>query len=145
VAKQFTLGKNERLKSRKLIEQLFSEGKTFNAFPFRVYYIYHSYPLPNVNSSATKRLVNLKFGAGAGTKNFKKAVDRNRIKRMTKEAWRLQKNSLQQKLDEKKTSLNIFFIYTAKELPAYETLSHKVNVILDKLVKLTDENNPQVS
>jgi ribonuclease P protein component len=145
MAKQFTLGKNERLKSRKLIEQLFKEGKTFNVFPFRVYHICQPSLLTAGNSGAKGSAINLKFGAGAGTKNFKKAVDRNRIKRITKEAWRLQKNRVQEKLKEKNVSLNIFFIYTAKELPDYETVYQKVKVILDKLVKLIDENNTQVS
>ncbi|MCW3119469.1 MAG: rnpA [Chitinophagaceae bacterium] len=140
MAKQFTLGKNERLKSRKLIEQLFKEGKTFNVFPFRVYYIYKSSRLTGGNP-----IGNLKFGAGVGTKNFKKAVDRNRIKRITKEAWRLQKNIALEKLKETNASLNVFFIYTAKELPAYEPVYNKVRVILDKLLKLLDEIDTQVS
>jgi len=146
VAKQFTLGKTERLKSRKLIEQLFKEGKTFNLFPFRVHFLIHRLADATVaNANGKSTIVNLKMGAGAAIRNFAKATDRNRIKRITKESWRLQKNILQQKIAEKQTWLHVFLIYTSKELPNYETVYTKVGVILDKLIKLTDENNSKAS
>ena len=125
---KLTLGKNERLKSRKTIEQLFKEGQRFTVFPFKVVCLI----------SDGK---GLQFGVGAGTKNFKKAVDRNKIKRLTREAWRLQKNPLQKQLEEKNTGLSIFFIYTDKEIPDYRLVYDKVNMILTKLVKLINEND----
>jgi ribonuclease P protein component len=133
VAKKFTLGKNERLKSRKQIEQLFSEGKNFPLSPFRIYYRL----IPIITDSPS----NLQFGAGVSGKNFKKAVDRNRIKRLTREAYRLQKSQLHQALKQKNLRLNIFFIYTGKELPEFSIMKEKVTVILDKLTKIVDENN----
>jgi len=133
VAKQFTLGKNERLKSRKQIEQLFSKGKSFPLSPFRIYY--QATPLITSSSST------LQFGAGVSGKNFKRAVDRNRVKRLTREAYRLQKKQLQEATIEKKLQLNIFFIYTGKELPAFNIVREKVNVILNKLTKIVNENN----
>ena len=134
MAKQFTLGKNERLKSRKLIEQLFSEGKTISVFPFRVYYLV--YP-----PTATQSPLTIQFGAGVSGKNFRKAVDRNRIKRLTREAYRLQKHELQEALKANKKQLNVFFIYTAKELPGFDLVSKKLNVILNKLIKIINETN----
>lgn len=127
MAKQFTLGKDERLKSRKAIEQLFKDGKSFAVTPFRVYY--------------SPGALALQFGVGVSTRNFKKAVDRNRIKRLMREAYRLKKNSLQLSLMEKHKGLNLFFIYTGKELPDYKLVSGKVNIILEKLLKLLNENN----
>jgi ribonuclease P protein component len=112
---------------------LFREGKTFTVFPFRISCLYQ----PGTAGAAP-----LKFGVGAGTRNFKKAVDRNRIKRLTKEAWRLQKNILQDELRKKNNTLNVFLIYTGKELPDHKTVCEKVHVILEKLVKRIDENNP---
>lgn len=128
MAKQFTLGKNERLKSRKSIEQLFSEGKKFVLSPFRIHYLTGKF-----------EKAPLQFGVGVSTKNFKKAVDRNRIKRLTKEAYRLQKTSLQKKLKEKNKQMNVFFIYTGKELPAYKEVFSKVILILNRLDKMVDE------
>lgn len=126
--KQFTLSKNERLKSRKAIEHLFKEGQRFSVSPFRVIYEYSSKN-------------GLQFGVGVSTKNFKKAVDRNRIKRLSREAYRLQKIDLAEVLKNRETGLNIFLIYTDKELPVYEQVFNKVNVILNKLQKLINENN----
>jgi ribonuclease P protein component len=125
VAKQFTLGKKERLKSRKSIEQLFSDGKSFAINPFRVYYLFDTSP----GSS-------LQFGAGVSSKHFKKAVDRNRIKRMMKEAWRLQKTPLSSLVKEQTRQLNVFFIYTGKELPDYKEVYEKTGKIADKLCKM---------
>jgi len=133
VAKQFTLGKNERLKSRKQIEQLFNEGKSFYLSPFRIYYLVT--PLITISVST------LQFGTGVSAKNFKRAVDRNRVKRLIREAYRLQKQPLQEGVMQEKLQLNIFFIYTSKELPAFNVVKEKVNLILNKLTKIVNENN----
>ena len=139
VRKQFTLGKNERLKSRKQIEQMFDIGKSFVVTPFRVYFI-----LNNVLPTGNKRSL-LQFGVGASSKHFRKAIDRNRIKRLTREAWRLQKNELAEKLKAAVKQLNVFFIYTGKELPDFTTVKDKVGVALKKLVDKIDESVPQNS
>ena len=131
VSQQFTLGKDERLKSRKQIDQLFAEGKSFSINPFRVYYV--------LNGEGSK-VNELQVGIGVGAKNFKKAVDRNRIKRLTREAWRLQKNELKEKLKANNKQLNVFFIYTGKELPDFKIVKDKVAVALKKLADKIDEN-----
>ena len=134
VKKQFTLGKNERLKSRKQIENLFDKGKSFVVTPFRVYFIM------NTELQIHKGERGLKFGTGVSAKNFKKAVDRNRIKRLTREAWRLQKNEIRDKVKETQRQLNVFFIYTGKELPDFTTVRDKVAIALKKLADKIDEN-----
>ena len=127
VSKQFTLGKNERLKSRKQIEQLFNSGKSFSLFPFKIYYFFSP-------------LLPTQFGVGVSGKNFKKAVDRNRIKRLTREAYRLQNLSLKEKLKEKNIQLNVFFVYIDKELPDFNLVKEKLAVALKKLEMIIDEN-----
>jgi ribonuclease P protein component len=134
VRKQFTLGKEERLKSRKQIEQLFDKGKSFVVAPFRIYFIVNS------ESPVQKGESRLKFGTGVSAKIFKKAVDRNRIKRLTREAWRLQKNEITEKASETQRQLNVFFIYTGKELPDFTTVKEKVAIALKKLADKIDEN-----
>ena len=132
--KHLTLGKKERLKSRKQIEHLFDKGKSFVVAPFRIYFIVNSeLPIQRGESG-------LKFGAGVSAKNFKKAVDRNRIKRLTREAWRLQKNEIREKTIEAQRQLNVFFIYTGKELPDFITVKDKVAIALKKLADKIDEN-----
>jgi len=137
VSKQFTLGKNERLKSRKSIEQLFSVGKSFTLNPFKIFYL--TVFLSGVSTEQAKPSSSIQFGVGVSTKNFKKAVDRNRIKRQIREAYRLQKSALQKKISKREMSMDIFIIYTGKELPEYTDVHHKIQLILDKLEKITEE------
>ena len=119
----FTLGKNERLKSRKLLEQLFREGTTFFVHPFKVYY--------RVVSGA--EAPPLQGGFGVSARAFKKATDRNRIKRLTREAYRLQKTNLQQTLVMRDKKLAAFFLYTGKELPQFEMMKDKMKLALQQL------------
>lgn len=128
MGKEFTLGKNERLKQRKFIEQLFKEGRHFSVFPFRVYYLF-------VNELSNP----LQTGFSASTRNFKRAVDRNRIKRIAKEAYRLQKKELNAEIISKNQKLAVFFIYTDKNLPAFEIIKDRVQIILQKLTTIVHE------
>lgn len=123
MAKQFTLGKTERLKSRKIIERLFSEGKNFSLPPFRVYY------LEGIASASP-----LQFGVGVSSKNFKKAVERNRIKRMTREAWRTQNLPLQAR----EKYLQVFLIYTARKIPEFAEVREKLEKIINKLTQIAN-------
>jgi len=140
VPAQFTLGKNERLKSRKLIEQLFQEGKKFSLFPFRVFYVLENKTMNSLPVTIGSTF-NIQFGVGVSSKSFRKAVDRNRIKRQTREAWRLQKNTIADLLAKKNNHLSVFFIYTQKELPDYQTIYTKTGLIVNKLEKLVHETD----
>ena len=126
MAKQFTLGKKERLKSRKQIEQLFSSGQRFNIPPFRIFYSYQ-----DQDSDGS---IPLQAGFAASSRIFKTAVERNRVKRLTREAYRLQKNELQDQLKEQNQRLNVFFIYIGKEMPAYEEVYKSVQLALARLI-----------
>jgi ribonuclease P protein component len=83
----------------------------------------------------------LQAGFTVSSKHFKKAVDRNRIKRITREAYRLQKQILYHRLDQNKQRLAVFFIYTAKELLPYSLVKDKMGIILKKILQIADENN----
>jgi ribonuclease P protein component len=125
VSRQFTWNKKEKLKSRKRIERVFREGKSISLFPFRVWWM--------LQPSAAEAI--LQAGFGVSSRNFRKAVDRNRIKRLSREAYRLQKQPLSQLLEEKGLCLAVFFIYTGKDLPDYAIVSQKIAVALQKLIK----------
>lgn len=133
--KTFTLSKQERLKSRKRIEQLFREGRSFSVFPYRV--LYSIAPGTGGGLAAS-----LQAGVSVSSRNFKKAVHRNRIKRLTREAYRLQKPALQQKLMATGHQLMLFLIYTGREMPDFLLAKEKVQVILKNLIQRIDENHP---
>jgi ribonuclease P protein component len=128
---RYTLGKKDKLKSRKAIEQLFKDGKSFSVFPFRVLYL----EAPAV--SLTKN--NLQTAFSVSKKHFKKAVDRNRIKRLMREAWRLQKNILSDKINTSNKNLAVFIIYTGNELPEYELIFEKITAVIKRVLKIINE------
>jgi len=130
IGKPYSLGKSERLKSRKQIDQVFKNGKKITLFPFRLLYY-----TGQGNSSA-------RAGFTVSSKNFPRAVDRNRIKRLSREAYRLQKEELQSAVLQNDYILHLFFIYTGKELPGYEEISTPLKKLLDKLVKILYEKDP---
>lgn len=77
----------------------------------------------------------LQAGFGVSSRHFKRAVDRNRIKRLSREAYRLQKQVLLDRLLEKERRMAVFFVFTGKELPDFATVSRQIGVALQKLTK----------
>jgi ribonuclease P protein component len=128
MAKQFTLGKEERLKSRKAIEQLFKEGKSFVMGPLKVYYQLSDSLSPGIHTKFP-----VQAGTGVSVKHFKKAVDRNRVKRIVRETWRLQKEKLKPVLQDMKKQLGVFIIYNHKELPVYKDIFPVTGKAIEKL------------
>ena len=88
-----------------------------------------------------KAFSKLQTGFSVGSKYFKKAVDRNRIKRLMKEAYRLQKNKLEAVFIQNTHSMIVFIIYIGNELPPYETVFDKTGALLNRLIKICGENN----
>ena len=127
--KRFGFGKKEKLKSRKQIEELFLNGKSFSVFPLRVTY-------QVVHSNETV----IQVGVTAGKKYFKRAVDRNRIKRLIREAYRLQKNNLIELLKQKQLSGFVFFVYTDKTVPSFLVMIEAMNKCLKRLEKSAEQN-----
>jgi ribonuclease P protein component len=130
--KRFGFGREEKLKSRKQIEELFLTGKNFSVFPLRVTYQF----LP------TEETV-VQVGVTAGKKYFKKAVDRNRIKRLMREAYRLQKNEFLETLKQKHQKGFLFFMYTDKTIASFPVIRDAMNKCLQRLKKIAEANeNP---
>lgn len=127
---RYTFKQDDKLKSRKLIEHLFKEGKSFSNFPMRVLWKYNE----------TSKMP-LQTGFAVSSKYFKKAVDRNRIKRLMREAYRLQKNDLQNHLKLQEKKMVLFVIYVGNELPAYPLIFEKTSHVLNRLFKITNENS----
>lgn len=135
IKQRYTFKKEEKLKSRKAIDQLFKEGNSFSAFPFRVLWMFNE----TIKTP-------LQTGVTVSSKHFKKAVDRNRIKRLMREAYRLQKNDLQTELLQQSTGscgnkqIAIFIIYVGNELPEYDLVFQKMGSVLKRLKKIINED-----
>jgi ribonuclease P protein component len=124
------LGKSERLKSRKQIDQVFETGKKITLFPLRLLY--------RIEQGGS----NVQAGFTVSSKNFPRSVDRNRIKRLSREAYRLQKKELETEVLKNDCSLHLFLIYTGREMVGYEEISVPLKKLLDKLVKVLYEKDP---
>jgi len=111
--------KEEKLKNEKLIERLFLEGKSLNEFPIRLIYL----PLPFKKGGPINTAVSV------SKKNFKKAVDRNRIKRLLREAYRVNKP---QSFNNTTTHYALMILYLGKDMPDFNLISPKLKRLLEK-------------
>ena len=118
---RFTFGKEEKLKSKKQIEQLFVEGNIVKEFPILMKFL-----KTDVNEFP------IKVAFSVPKKNFKLAVHRNRIKRLLRETYRLNKHILLNNVEGKYV---IMFIYTDKTEWNYNELEEKMILVLNKFIK----------
>ena len=114
----------ERLKSKKHIALLFKSGQSMAAFP--VLGIYRTDANP-------KTVISVAFTVPK--KHFKRAVDRNLIKRRMKESWRLHKDSLIKDLESHNLSIQIIVIYLGKEILEFKKIDKGTKKLLRKLHK----------
>jgi len=129
MGKTFSYSRKEKLKSRKLIEQVFRDGKSFTVSSIKIFYLQPHAPLN----------FPVKVGVGVSSRNFKKAVERNRIKRLLREAYRTEKLLLHQYLKEHNRQIIIFLLYTDKLLPDYVALKTKMRLLFEQLIKRLNE------
>ena len=85
-----------------------------------------------------QQTINIKAGVSVSKKNFKHSVDRNRIKRLLREAYRLHKHTLMEKLADKQVTLEVFFVFTDRSLPTFSLVEEKMKYCLRRLGKIAE-------
>ena len=116
-----TLGKAEKLKSRKLIGELFTSGKSVKAYPLVAVYL----PLDAPNE-------NTLFGVSVAKKRIRNAVDRNLVKRRVREAYRLHKETL---LENEGLELALMVLYLKGEVAPFAEVEKSMQKLLVKLLE----------
>lgn len=129
MSKLYTYNKPEKLKSRKQLDKVFKKGTSFLIFPLKVFVMFEN----------EFQECKIQCGVGVSKKHFSKAVDRNRIKRILRENYRLNKGVLHQTIQQKQ--LSFFVLYIDKLMPEKASLlNDKMKKVMDKIcLKYYDE------
>lgn len=121
----YTFRKEEKLCSQKIIGEIFLSGTSFLCYPLKVVWKEETLPVPfpaQVVFSVPKRL-------------FKRAHDRNLLKRQLREVYRYRKNELYQVLEESDRKIALMIVYIAKNKLEFEQLEGAMNKVILKLKK----------
>lgn len=124
---KFSYNKIEKLKSKKLIDKLFNEGRSINVFPLKLVYL----------ETGLEDTVPVKTGVSVSKRYFKNAVDRNRIKRLLRETYRLNKPELFNKIT---TQYAFMILYIGKTGTDFDPLNKKMKVLLDTFLQTVSNN-----
>lgn len=120
--KKFTLKREEKLKGHKLVKQLFHQPSIIVEFPFKLFYKWEKDSLDK----------GLKFGVSVAKRKFKKSPDRNKIKRIIKEAYRLEKNDIKVKVATL-GRLSLMISYIGDNYPETQETQLRIKKILFRL------------
>jgi len=117
----------EKVKSKKLIEQMFAEGHSVSVFPLRLVFLQTSF------DDGT----NIKTGVSVSKRNFKNAVDRNKVKRLLREAYRLHKGTYFNNIT---THYAFMILYIGNEKPTLKQLEARMKLLFEKFNKAVSKN-----
>ena len=120
-----SFSRREKLKSKKLIEQLFIEGSSVSSYPIKLIYLKTELPFN----------VPMQVGVTVPKKNFKSAVHRNRIKRLLREGYRLNKEIV---FNNSESTFAFLFLYLGKGMPEHYTINQHIQLALHKFKKKID-------
>lgn len=125
--KAFSLCKDERLYLREAISELFAKGSSFTVYPYRI--IYHVLPEddPQVARVAIMTI--------APKKKFKHAVDRNHVKRLTREAYRINKLPLIEAFEQAHSKLQVAFLYSSNEHISFQETEQRIKKGIQLIIK----------
>ncbi len=121
--------KQHKLTGEIRVAKLYTEGDAFISYPLRVVYL----------SDEKDDKVPAKVVISVPKKRFKRAHDRNLLKRRIREAYRLNRSPLWEYLSDKDFSLNLGINYVSDEALPYEKIEKKMQDAFEKLIKRLDE------
>jgi ribonuclease P protein component len=140
LSKVFTYQKADKLKSRKQTQYLFAKGQSMNAFPIKLIYTIESaqvlselLPIPPFNIQTIIDKGQLQAGVGAPSRTFRKAVMRNKVKRLLRESYRLEKPEFLASAALKGNRVNLFFLYTDGIVLSQKEIQEKIKQLLSRL------------
>ena len=122
-----TYSSKEKLKSKILIDELFEKGKSVSSYPLRMVYI---------KTTLDSNLI-AKTGVSVSKKHFKKAVERNKIKRLLREVYRLNKSAYFNNIT---TQYALMILYIGNDKPTYEVIEHSMNKLFNKFISTESKN-----
>ncbi|WP_299519833.1 ribonuclease P protein component [Winogradskyella sp.] len=123
----FKYGKTDKLKSKKRIEQLFNDGKAITVYPLRLIYLQTEFNDGSI----------LKTGVSVSKRLHKTAVARNKIKRLLREAYRLNKPLY---FNNSSTPYAFMILYLSKDGTTFEELNNKMKLLFKKFLDKTSKN-----
>lgn len=121
---RFSLKRSERLKSQKIISGLFQSAHSFGKAPIRI--------LWKVEKNVTQN-VPCKVVIAVPKRKFKKAVHRNRIKRLIKEAYRLNKSDICAFFEEKGLTCHLGILFISNEMPTFGTINAQLGKLIENI------------
>ena len=132
----YKFGKKHKLYGDKPIGELFELGRSFSRYPLRVTYLL---------AKRTDGELPLRMMVSVGKKRFKRAVKRNRVKRLVREAFRLNCHDLRQAVRnlDADVSLHVAFVFVGKDLPLMPDVLQSVSASINKLTKIVNDGISQ--
>lgn len=122
---RYTFRKHERLTHKRLFSSLFEEGTAYKAYPLML----RAIAVP----ASDKDIVQVAFSASK--RRFRRAVDRNRIKRVLRECWRYQKSRVRDKASNEHRCFALVWIYVGKELPVKSEIEAKISSLCERFIE----------
>ncbi len=129
-----TFPKKEHLCGEIRIGKLFNEGKAFIVYPLRIVYSIE----PKIDAVNASVMVNVP------KKRFKRAVKRNRLKRLMREAYRLNKLPLSEALNSRNLQVHIAFNYVSDEEMDFETIQAKMKTGLQRIMEKVEQTESPI-
>ena len=155
----FGFGKSERLCHTRLADRVFRQGKSFYAFPLRVIYTLESsdetsglFKPSRFGEEANAQLRLAKMGIAplqvmltVPKRKMRRAVDRVRLRRLMREAWRIARIPLRDLLLDKGLVMNVALIYSGDEMASYSVIEKKMSKVMSRLTEAVETYNAEES